>query len=426
MISRLIYTCLLHLLLPFILVRLWLRGRQTPAYRQRWQERLGNITPINDKTATNKTPLWIHAVSVGEVQAISILVQRIIQRHPDLPIIITTMTPTGADRVRQLFGQQVHHRFCPYDLPWAMKRFLKLIQPRACLIVETELWPNFLHQCHNAGVPVLLANARLSEKSARGYARFPALTKEMLNHLDQLAAQNETDAARFRDLGMNAKRLSVTGSIKFDVRIQPEWAVKAKALTQQWGNDRPVLLAASTHHNEEAELLNAFPELLRIYPNALLILVPRHPERFSEVAQLCQSTGLHYQRHSENTTITTTTHIYLGDTMGELMVFCAAASVVFIGGSLIERGGHNPLEPALLGRPVICGLHTFNFAEITRGLLDAGGLTQVPDADAVMQQSIHWFEHPDERQAAGTAAQHYVAQHAGALERLEGLLEKFI
>ena len=269
MISRILYTCLLHLLLPSILVRLWWRGRQAPAYRQRWQERLG-LTPA---LQTSAAPLWIHAVSVGEVQAIATLVKRLRQRFPDLPILITTMTPTGADRVVQLFGNQVEHRYCPYDLPWAMRNFLKIARPRACLIVETELWPNFLRQCKQLKIPVLLANARLSERSARGYARFPGLTRQMLSQLSHLAAQGEADAQRFQALGMDSSRLSVTGSIKFDVAIQPEWATQAQQLRQLWGTERPVLLAASTHDDEEAQLLSVLPALLEQHPSLLLVLV---------------------------------------------------------------------------------------------------------------------------------------------------------
>ena len=422
MISRLLYTCFLHLLLPSILLRLAWRGRKLPAYRERWQERLGLVTPLNTPTQ----PLWIHAVSVGEVQAVSTLVERLLKNKPDLPILITTMTPTGTDRVKQLFGDRVNHRYCPYDLPWALKRFLKTLNPKACLIVETELWPNFLNQCQTAKIPVLLANARLSERSARGYARFPNLTKSMLQKITHLAAQGEADAMRFKDLGMNPANLSVTGSIKFDVAIQPAWSIRANELKEHWGAERPVLLAASTHNDEEMQLLKAFPLLLERYPNALLILAPRHPERFSEVAQLCESSGLVFARRSLNSTLTNDTRIYLADTMGELMMFCSAADIVFVGGSLIERGGHNPLEPALLAKPVLCGPYTYNFAAITLGLVEAGALIQLDSGSAIMQQTQRWLDNRDSLKLAGQAAQHYVAQHSGALQRLEAQLEKFI
>lgn len=422
MISRILYTCLLHLLLPSILVRLWWRGRQAPAYRQRWQERLG-LTPA---LQTNAAPLWIHAVSVGEVQAIATLVKRLRQRFPDLPILITTMTPTGADRVVQLFGNQVEHRYCPYDLPWAMRNFLKIARPRACLIVETELWPNFLRQCKQLKIPVLLANARLSERSARGYARFPGLTHQMLSQLSHLAAQGEADAQRFQALGMDSSRLSVTGSIKFDVAIQPEWATQAQQLRQLWGTERPVVLAASTHDDEEAQLLSVLPALLEQHPSLLLVLVPRHPERFDEVAALCNTTGLETLRRSQSEQPSPATRIYLADTMGELMIFCSAADVVFVGGSLIERGGHNPLEPALLGKPVICGQHTFNFAAITAGLKDAGALVQVETAPQLAEQVSLWLKADSARDAAGAAASRYVASHAGALARLEHQLDTLL
>ncbi|QEW08672.1 3-deoxy-D-manno-octulosonic acid transferase [Nitrincola iocasae] len=420
--SRYIYTLVLHLLLPSILIRLWLRGRQAPAYRQRWTERLGFTPPLASSTA----PLWVHAVSVGEVQAVATLIHRFLQHHPEIPVLITTMTPTGADRVKQLFGEQVAHRYCPYDLPWAMSRFLDITQPRGCVIVETELWPNFLRQCQRKQIPTLLANARLSERSARGYARFPSLTRDMLNRLSRVAVQDHTDGERFKALGLDPSRLNVIGSIKFDVEINPQWAKDARQLRQHWGAARPVFLAASTHDDEESQLLANLPELLSAYPDLLIVLVPRHPERFDTVAQLCQSSGLTCTRRSQNTLASPDTQIYLADTMGELMSFCSAADIVFVGGSLIERGGHNPLEPALLGKPVITGLHTFNFAAITQGLASAGALSQVKNAKDVMSQLQFWLSNPDSATCAGQAAQDYVASHAGALSRLEAELEPLL
>ena len=422
MISRYIYTLVLHLLLPSILVRLWLRGRHAPAYRQRWTERLGLTPPLPSSVA----PLWIHAVSVGEVQAVATLVRRFLQQHPEIPVLITTMTPTGADRVRQLFGEQVSHRYCPYDLPWAMGRFLNITRPRSCVIVETELWPNFLRQCQRKQIPTLLANARLSERSARGYARFAGLTRDMLNRLSRVAVQDHTDGERFKALGLDPTRLKVIGSIKFDVEINPQWAEDARQLRQRWGATRPVFLAASTHDDEESQLLASLPELLAVYPDLLMVLVPRHPERFDAVAQLCQSSGLTFTRRSQNTLASPDTQIYLADTMGELMSFCSAADIVFVGGSLIERGGHNPLEPALLGKPVITGLHTFNFATITQGLASAGALSQVNDAKAVMTQVQYWLSNPESAHNAGQAAHRYVTSHAGALSRLEAELESLL
>lgn len=422
MISRYIYTLVLHLLLPSILIRLWLRGRQAPAYRQRWTERLGLTPPLAPPAA----PLWIHAVSVGEVQAVSTLIRRFLQQHPEIPVLVTTMTPTGADRVKQLFGEQVAHRYCPYDLPWAMNRFLNITQPRGCVIVETELWPNFLRQCQRKQIPTLLANARLSERSARGYARFASLTHDMLNRLSRVAVQDHTDGERFKALGLDPTRLTVIGSIKFDVEINPQWAEVALQLRQHWGATRPVFLAASTHDDEESQLLTSLPTLLAIYPDLLTILVPRHPERFDAVAQLCQSSGLNYTRRSQSTLPNPDTQVYLADTMGELMSFCSAANIVFVGGSLIERGGHNPLEPALLGKPIITGLHTFNFAAITQGLSAAGALVEVKNAKAVMTQVQHWLSNPERASDAGQAAQRYVANHAGALSRLEVELEALL
>lgn len=417
--NRFIYTLLWHLLIPGLVLKLWWRGRRAPAYRQRWRERFGGA----GSGPLPHHPLWIHAVSVGEVIAILPLVKRLLQQQPDLPILITTMTPTGAERVQAALGSRVCHRYCPYDLPWALRAFLRRSQPRACLIVETELWPNLLHACRQQQIPVILANARLSERSARGYARFAKLTRQMLESLTTVAVQNAQDAERFYALGLAPEKSQITGSIKFDLQLNPEWLQTGAALRQDWGAERPVWIGASTHDPEEKQLLQIHQELLHEFPDLLLILVPRHPERFDAVAEEITRVGLCGHRRSADLPLKREVQVYLGDTMGELMSLYAASDLVFVGGSLIPHGGHNPLEPALLQKPLLCGAHTFNFAEITQGLIEAGGLQACASAKELCAHLRQGLQNPDAAQAAGQAAAHYLAKQSGALARLEALLQ---
>ncbi|RAU18781.1 3-deoxy-D-manno-octulosonic acid transferase [Nitrincola tibetensis] len=415
--ARFFYNLVLHLLLPAILFKLWLRARKAPAYAHRWTERLGKV----HFPAYDQPPIWIHAVSVGEVQAISTFVRHCLIEHPSTPIVITTMTPTGAERVKALFGDQVTHRYCPYDFPWAMQHFVQALKPQLCLIVETELWPNLLHACQVSMIPVILANARLSERSAKGYAKFKGLTRFMLDRITHIAVQNHEDAERFAQLGARQDRMSVIGSIKFDVEIDPEWSHKATQFKQAWGAERPVILAASTHDDEEALLLSAFEPLHHRYPDLLLLIAPRHPERFDACAELCERSAFKWRRRSEHSLIDADTQVFLIDRLGELMPFCSAADIVFIGGSLVERGGHNPLEPAMLGKPVIIGPHTYNFALITKELANMGGLVQVSDHSTLIKALENWLDHKSQQLHAGQQARAYVEQQQGALDKLKNL-----
>ncbi len=424
---RLLYTALLYLALPIILLRLWWRGRRAPAYRSRWRERLGFVAPCNN------SPLWIHAVSVGETVAIAPLVELLLARRPDLPLMLTTTTPTGSERVRALFGDRVQHAYCPWDLPDALARFLRRTRPRGCIIVETELWPNLLHGCRAAAVPVLLANARLSARSAKGYQRFAALTRPMLQCLSQVVAQHRDDGTRFIELGLPETQLTISGSIKFDIETQPHWLEAGARLRRRWG-ERPVLVAGSTHEGEDAALLRVLAQLRSEFPTLLLVLVPRHPERFEAVYRLCLETGWSVARHSvaggalakqgDPLSQAESVDVYLGDTMGELMGFYAAADIAFVGGSLVPRGGHNPLEPAALGKPVLMGQQVFNFQAICDALDNAGGLTRVADEAALTRALRKLLANPPQCQQQGAAAQAFVAQNRGALERLYQQVEE--
>jgi len=367
--SRHLYTLLLYLLLPAILVRLWLRSLRAPDYRKRWAERFG-ISPARPQSPLSGT-LWVHAVSVGETLAAVPLVRTLLQRYPALPVVLTTTTPTGSAEATKLFAAEITsghvlHVYAPYDLPGAIARFLQRMNPRLLVLMETEIWPNTLQACAQRNIPVVLANARLSEKSARGYARVRSLSAEALHAITAIAAQHELDAARFIALGAHRESVLVTGSIKFDLEISAAARELAAQLKTQWSDNgtRVVWLAASTHAGEDEILLEVFARLKSAHPSLRLVLVPRHPERFGRVYQLCFDRGFHPQRRSEHSTINIATDIILGDTMGELLAFYGACDIAFVGGSLVPVGGHNLIEPAAWAKPVISGSHLHNFAEI--------------------------------------------------------------
>lgn len=403
---RFLYTILLYLFLPFIFIRLWWRSRRLPAYAKRWSERLG-FYPLSFPAC-----LWVHAVSVGEVVAAIPLITELKSLYPHLPLLVTTTTPTGANRLNQAFGEFIHHVYLPYDVPFAISRFLNAMNPIAGFIIETELWPNLIAISKKKHIPLVLLNARLSEKSAAGYKRIHSLTKEMLSSFHFIAAQGQQDALRFIALGAPQEKVIVTGNIKFDVSVSVELQQSAKALRMQLGASRFVWIAASTHAQEEEIVLAAHKKLQEKMPGALLILVPRHPDRFEEVAKLCaQSTQ--FSRRSENTS-SSSIDVYLGDTLGELMLLYGASDVAFIGGSLIERGGHNILEPALWAKPLLTGPHWFNFAEINPLFLQVGALTEVRHAGELAQVLIELAQDNEKRKNLGQIAQQVVTANRGA------------
>ncbi|SDT91155.1 lipid IV(A) 3-deoxy-D-manno-octulosonic acid transferase [Geopseudomonas guangdongensis] len=425
--NRTLYSFLLHLALPLILLRLYLRSRQAPAYRQRLAERFALALP-----PLRPGGIWVHAVSVGESIAAAPLIRALRQRHPELPITVTCMTPTGSERIRALFDAEiragdVQHCYLPYDLPWAAARFLDRIRPKLALIMETELWPNHIHQCARRGIPTVLANARLSEKSARGYARFAGLTRPMLAEMDWIAAQTEAEAERFRRLGARAECVGVTGSIKFDLSIDPELQPRAKALRASWGAERrPLWIAASTHAGEDEQILAAHRQLLASHPDALLILVPRHPERFDAVLALCRREGFATVRRSAAQPVTAQDQVLLGDTMGELLFLYALADVAFVGGSLVPNGGHNLLEPAALGLPVLSGPHLFNFLEIAAQLRAAGALVEVGDGASLAHCLQTLLGTPAARQDMSRAGLEVLRANQGALQRLLACVQKLL
>ncbi|CAH1601566.1 3-deoxy-D-manno-octulosonic acid transferase [Vibrio jasicida] len=372
MLIRIFYTLLLALVSPFLLFGLYKSKPNKPKFGQRWKEHFG-ITP---KLETTKRPIWIHAVSVGESIAAIPLIKELKKQNPKQPILVTTTTSTGAEQIAKL-GGLVEHRYMPIDFGFAVKGFLKATRPKQMLIIETELWPNTLNVVHKAGIPIIVVNARLSEKSCNNYAKVQPLFNLIHPCLDKVLCQTESDAERFERLGVEKEKLFVTGSIKFDIQISDDVKEKGKALRAELGLTRPIWIAASTHKGEDEQVLEAHKKVLESQPNALLILVPRHPERFDDVFELCQGKGLETARRTSQEEVTTSTQVYLGDTMGEMLILIGAADICFMGGSLVgdKVGGHNVLEPAALGVPVIIGPSYFNFQLIIEKMLQKKCIT---------------------------------------------------
>jgi 3-deoxy-D-manno-octulosonic-acid transferase len=413
--ARRLYTLVYYCLLPLILLRLLWRAKKAPAYRQRIGERFGFFAAPEFAQA----PVWVHAVSVGETIAAAPMIRRLIAENPQRPVVVTTMTPTGSERVQALFGQQVFHVYAPYDLPGSVKRFLLSIKPAVLVVMETELWPTIIYHCHRNGIPVIIANARLSAKSAQGYQRVASLTRSMLEQVSTVAAQTKADGERFCQLGLHHDQLQVTGSIKFDVELDKQMIEKAAQLYRDWHQGyTQVFIAASTHAGEDEQIIRAFITARERLPSLRLVLVPRHPERFESVYQQCLASGLPVARRSTDEAPGEDAAIILGDTMGEMMLFFGAADIAFIGGSLVNNGGHNMLEAAAWGVPVLSGPSLYNFAEISRLLEDVGAMKVVRDSAGLSAGLIHWSENEKARLAAGEAGRKVVEQNRGALRQL--------
>ncbi|MCH9674994.1 MAG: lipid IV(A) 3-deoxy-D-manno-octulosonic acid transferase [Gammaproteobacteria bacterium] len=415
---RYLYSLLHYLYMPVVFARLLLRSRENLAYRQDIKQRLGHGAQI----AATGPVIWVHAVSVGEVQA-AIPMVRLFEAHwPEATIVWTTTTPTGRDRVLGTFGADALHQYVPYDLPSAVSRFLNRVNPSLAVVLETEIWPNLLHQCNARSIPIILANARLSAQSAKGYGRVRGLIEPAVKTFAAVAAQTEPDAERLVGLGIAPERVVVTGSLKFDVSLPPSTQEAGAALRHRWGSERSVWIASSTHDGEEEVVLDAFSEIQRQHPDALLVLVPRHPERFARVAALCVRRKFAVARRSEADEAPRNVDVFVGDTMGELPIFYAASDVAFVGGSLVPIGGHNMLEPAALGMPVLLGPYLHNFAEIGERLFNEGAAFPVGGADDLAEQVVRFFRDPNLRHSVGERGKCFVAENRGARERVMGLI----
>jgi 3-deoxy-D-manno-octulosonic-acid transferase len=411
--SRLGYTLLLYLLLPAALWHLAWRARRQPAYLERIPERFGYY-----RQRPEGPLIWIHAVSVGETRAAEPLVRELRRNYPGHGILITHMTPTGRETGEALFGDTVHRCYLPYDFPGSVTRFLDHYRPTMAVLMETELWPNLIHGCQVRDIPVYFVNARLSGKSHAGYRRFEGLMRETLGEVAAIAAQSPDDAERLAALG--GRNMIVTGNLKFDLEPPPEQLALGASWRRQYGTARRVLLAASTREGEEALLIEGFRQL--DVEDALLVIVPRHPQRFDAVAGLLERGGLRYQRRSANGPIDSGTQVLLGDSMGELFAYYAACDVAFVGGSLLPLGGHNMIEACAVGRPVLFGPHTFNFSEAAENAVAAGAALRVATADELMVQARRLLMDRPIAQRMGQAGIDFVKAHQGATKRVLELL----
>lgn len=420
---RFIYTLVFYLATPLVLLRLLWHALRAPDYADRWAERFGWFEP----PITDKAVVWLHTVSVGEFLGALPLIRALMQ-EPELQLLVTTTTPTGSERVRATLDDRVWHVYAPYDLPDCLGRFLRRIQPRMLLIMETELWPNTIAACAKREIPVVLINGRLSETSARGYRKIARLTRPMLRRLSDAGVQSRADAERFQELGLRPEATHITGNIKFDLTLDDGLRREARRLREAWQGEesRLVWIAASTRQGEDEPLLEAYRLLCeQVERPPLLVLVPRHPERFDAVASLCHRRNLTLARHSRQDSVDPNTDVLLGDTMGELVLFFGASDIAFVGGSLVPSGGHNLVEPAAWGLPLLSGPSQYNFAEVSRLLVDAGALKLVKDPAALADEVALLLRDPGLRRQRGDAALAVSESNRGAQEKTLELVRRY-
>lgn len=418
---RLIYVALARLIAPFAFAVVLWRGLSDRSYWDRLGERFGR-----GAVKLKERCIWVHAVSVGEVQASAALIRALRARYPEIPLVLTTVTPTGAARAKSLFGDDVYHSFAPYDLPGSVRRFFDRVQPRLAIILETEIWPNLFDACGKRGIPLVLASARVSQRSVGRYRRLVGLFRQTLSHGIVIAAQSEGDAERFRSIGANPDRTHVTGNIKFDLQVPATLTADGAKLRAQYAPARQVWIAGSTHAGEEDVVLDAHERLLASGTDALLIVVPRHPNRFDDVAASLKRRGLTFVRRSRAQTAAADTQVLLVDSLGELMTFYAASDVAFVGGSLVPIGGHNLLEPAALGLPIVSGPNTYNAEGIARLLIEVGAVQTVHNAAELAASVGGLLRDPELRRATGARGRATVEANRGALEKLLALVPPLI
>jgi len=413
--NRLLYSLLLYLALPLVPVKLLWRGIKQPAYKKHWGERFGLYS-----TPVSRPVVWLHCVSVGETRAAEPLIKALQQQYPNHQILITHTTPTGRETSEQLFADTVQRVYLPYDLPFAVNHFLRHFKPAIGLLMETELWFNLIAACKQRGIPVLLLNARLSEKSAKGYAKLGKLASDGLRNLSAVAAQTAEDFARLQALGAN--NISVAGNLKFDVKPPANSVDKGLQLRQSFGSERTIFLAASTREGEEKLILEAVKELA-----ILTVIVPRHPQRFNEVESIIQNAGFTYQRRSNLVgPIDNNIQVVLGDSMGELFAYYAACDFTFIGGSLLKYGGQNLIEAASMGKPILIGKYTYNFADATKNAVRAGAAIQVKSGEELRDRIQYLLHNPQKREKMQQAALRFSEASTGATTRMMKLIATYL
>jgi len=420
-----VYTFILYLALPLAFLRLWWRGFRQPGYRRYWRERLGDVRGFDGKAPA----IWVHAVSVGEVRAAAPLVNALLQRYPQSPLLLTTTTPTGRDTATQLFGQRARYAYLPWDLPFAVKRFLSSVRPAKAIVMETELWPNLFHQLKRRGIPLYLVNARLSDASLHGYRRVRPLTRSTLACVTGIAAQSEEDMGRFVTLGAARESVHCTGNLKYEAGLPEDFGRYLDSLQRSFGQRGAMWVAGSTHPGEEHVVLAAHRRLLSVNPKCLLWLVPRHPERAAELVLLCEQAGMRVVLYSEflregEGRVTCPNpdqlQVIVVDVLGVLVYLYGLAPVAFIGGSLVTHGGHNPLEALQAGCAVVSGAHVDNFAEVYRQLDAAGAVTYADDEVSLTKAIENLLGDGELRQQQLAAGEQVLKRNRGALARVPG------
>ncbi len=434
--TRFLYTVILYLCVPLILLRLLLRARKAPAYAARWSERFGFFELpqwLSDRDQKNQKIIWLHAVSVGETIAATPLIDRLLADDDSVGVVITTTTPTGSEQVHKIFkkhiqNKRVFHVYAPYDLPDCIARFLQKTKPDLYVIMETELWPNSIGQCAKKNIPVVLANGRLSEKSAKGYKKIKWLIEKTFSQLSFAAIQYKDDAERMLALGLKKECCEVTGNIKFDLSISDEVRKTAEVFKTTLNQTREhiIWIAASTHAGEDEIIIEAYKAAKLKVSHLLLVLVPRHPERFSAVASLCEVNELQVQQRSRNEPLLDTTDVLVGDTMGELLALLGSSDIAFIAGSLVPVGGHNIIEPAAWGLPILTGPHLFNFTEASQLLLAENAMKVVENSKQLGDTIVELSENKALRKAMGDRARDVAISNRGALDKLFLIIKKMI
>jgi len=408
---RLFYTLLFYLLTPFVLLRLFWRGFKAPEYRRRWLERLA----IYNKSYSSDV-IWIHAVSVGEAEAVFPLVKRLQNNYPSYHFLVTTTTPTGSARVKAVLADSVAHVYLPYDLPIVVKKFISVFKPKIAIIMEKEIWPNLYASCASNNIPLMIINARLSANSAKGYKKIPRLVKPALDAVSWVGSQTREDLQRFVEIGANKNAITVTGNLKFDLSLGEALVQQAKEIRLRLFSERFVWIIASTHDKEEAVFFEIYPQLKKLIPELLLVVVPRHPERFEQVKQLAETMQLKTCMRSAGKSSTVDTDVFIVDTMGELKTFYGAADICFVGGSMVPVGGHNILEPAAIGVPIMFGPYMINFKDISKNVLDLKAAIQCVDKKALIDTVMHLYVDDEDRDALAARAKQFVASNQGATE----------